>query len=69
MTNSEVADTDAPVKAGALDTVEVQLRCILVRGKSVLLSLLETFPNREEVAPGEVDEIHIQFLQSQLGNG
>jgi len=42
---------------------------VRVRGESVLLSLLETFPYRQEVAPGHVDEVHIQLLQSQLGNG
>jgi hypothetical protein len=62
--DGEVADTDTPVKTRYI--AEGASEGIRVRGKSIPLSLLKILPDRGDIPPREVDEIHIQLPQSQL---
>lgn len=39
---------------------------IRVRSKSILLSPFEILPDRDEVAPRDMDEVQVQLSQSQL---
>lgn len=70
MVDGGIADTYAPVKIKGQTPCESRTRTkVRVRGEPIVSSSLETFPNRKKVASREVDEIHIQLLQSQLEDG
>ena len=64
--NGEIANTNAPVMVGTLNKRGDPTRRVHARGESILLGALEALPNRREVPAGQMDEIHVQLLQSQL---